>query len=178
LASELAHQWYGASIVPKDWSDLWLSDGVSAFLADEFVGERLGKDAYEREIERSRQIYNQLRAQGKDRSLFDIEWTTRPEADGEIPAHKGACFLYLVHEFVGDTAFGEGLQLYTSGQWGRAVTSEDFQRAFDAVNRGNRGTGKKNGGTAPHKTNAKTSAKTLDNLFDLWVYGIPSAIAK
>ena len=80
----------------KDWSDLWLSEGVSAFLADAFLGQRFGKESYEREIEHSRQIYNQLRAEGKDRSLSDTGWTTHQEADGEIPEHKGAWFLYLV----------------------------------------------------------------------------------
>lgn len=168
LTTELAHQWYGLGIASKDWSDLWLSEGVSAFLADAFVGERFGKESYEREIEHSRQIYNQFRVQGKDRSLSDSHWTTFEEADGEIPAHKGACFLYLVHELVGDSAFWTGLRSYTGQLWGQAVTSEDFQKAFEAASGAGRSTGKKGGVSAPKK-----GPKTLDNLFDLWVYGIP-----
>jgi len=50
LASELAHQWYGIGIASRDWADLWLSEGVSAFLADAFLGQRFGKETYEREI--------------------------------------------------------------------------------------------------------------------------------
>jgi len=173
LTSELAHQWYGVAIASKDWSDLWLSEGVSAFLADAFLGQRFGKESYEREIEHSRQIYNRWRAQGKDRPLSNTGWTTRQDADGEIPVHKGVCFLYQVDELVGDSAFWEGLRLYTSEQWDQAATSEDFQKAFEAINRGNRTTGKK-GVVAVRKN----GAKTLDNLFDLWVYGIPSGIAK
>jgi aminopeptidase N len=172
LTSELAHQWYGVGIDSKDWSDLWLSEGVSAFLADAFLAEQFGKESYAREIEHSRQIYNRFRAQGKDRPLSYTEWTMRQEADGEIPVHKGACFLYLVHELVGDSAFWEGLRFYTNEQWGQAVTSEDFQKAFEAISGGNRSTGKK-GAVAVRKT-----AKTLDDLFSLWVYGIPIGIAK
>jgi aminopeptidase N len=171
LTNELAHQWYGVRIATKDWSDLWLSEGVSAFLADAFLGQRFGKERYEREIGHSRQIFNQLRAEGKDRSLSDTGWTTRQEADGEIPEHKGAWFLYLLTQLVGDSAFWDGLRLYTSDQWGRAATSEDLQKAFDAANTGNRGTGKKVGAPG-RRNNPQNSPKTLDSLFDLWVYGI------
>ncbi len=173
LTSELAHQWYGVAIASKDWSDLWLSEGISAFLADAYLGERSGKGTYEQEIERSRQIYNQVRAQGKDRSLSYSEWTTREDADGDIPAYKGVCFLYLLHELVGDSAFWNGLRLYTSELWGQAATSEDFQKAFGTISAGNRNDGKKSAAAG-----RKNSAKALSNLFDLWVYGIPIGKAK
>lgn len=177
LTNELAHQWYGLGIAVKDWSDLWLTDGVSAFVADAFLGQRFGKEAYEREIQGSRQIYNQLRAEGKDRSLSDTGWTTRQEADGELPKYKGASFLYLVTLLVGDNGFWNGLRLYTSDQWGRAATSEDLQKAFDAIDTGNGSTGKQASGSR-RKKNAKITPKPLDDLFDLWVYGIPNAQPK
>ncbi len=151
LTDALAHQWYGVAIATKDWSDLWLSDGISAFLADAFLGQRVGKAKYEQEVARSREIHKQLAAAGKDRPLSGAEWTTHAEAAGEIPAHKGAWFLYLANQLMGDTAFWDGLRLYTSSQWGQAATSEDLQRAFASTSRGN---------------------PKLDSLFDMWVYGI------
>ena len=95
------------------------------------------------------------------------------DAEGEIVTHKGACFLDLVHELVGDSAFWEELQLYTSQHWGQAAASEDFQKAFATISGGNSRTGKKKGADA-----GKKSAKTLDNLFSLWVYGISSTPVK
>jgi len=73
-------------------SDLWLSEGVSAFVADGFLLQRLGKQSYDKELEHSRQIYNRFRTEGKDRPLDYTEWTTREDAGGEIPIHKGASF--------------------------------------------------------------------------------------
>jgi aminopeptidase N len=174
LTSQLAHQWYGIGIPTMDWSDLWLSDGVSAFLADAFLAQQLGKESYDREIAHSRQIYNQLRAEGKDRALSDSGWTTRQEADGELPMYKGACFLYLVVTLLGDNAFWNGLRLYTSDHWGQATTSEDLQKAFDAVDTSHPTAAKKKGGASGRKS----TAKPLDNLFDLWVYGIPNTTPK
>lgn len=176
LTNQLARQWYGVGIATKDWSDLWLSEGISAYLAAAFLGQKFGKEAYEREIQHSRQIFNQLRAEGKDRSLSDSDWTTRKEADGEIPEHKGAWFLYLVNEMVGETVFEDGLRRYTSDQWGQLAASEDLQKAFDAVNVGSRGPDGRAAAVRKKitKSSEKNSPKTVDALFDLWVYGVPN----
>jgi aminopeptidase N len=177
LADELAHQWYGIGIATKDWSDLWLSKGITAFLADSFLGQRVGKAAYERELQHSRQMYDQLRKEGKDRPLSNSDWTTHDEADGEIPEYKGAWFSYLVNQLMGDGTFWNGLRLYTGDQWGKAASSEDLQKAFDAVDTGNVSTDKKSGssGRRGGRKSAKNTAKPLDTLFDMWVYGISNS---
>jgi aminopeptidase N len=178
LTDQLTHQWYGAAIAVKDWSDLWLSEGVSAFLTDAFLGQRFGKGRYEREIQNSRQIFNRLHAEGKDRSLSDTGWTTHQEADGESPEHKGAWFLYLVNQLVGDSAFWNGLRLYTSDQWGRAATSEDLRKAFDAVNAGAAGKGGATERRSGRKNSAKNGDTPVDNLFNMWVYGVPNTTSR
>jgi len=50
--------------------DFWLSEGLATFLADTFLEQRFGKQRYEREIERSRQIV--LRTLG-DRLLHEVK---------------------------------------------------------------------------------------------------------
>ncbi len=182
LTDELAHQWYGIGIAAKDWSDLWLSEGISAYMADTFLGQKFGKERYEREVARSRDIFKQLTAQGKDRSLSDAEGTaTRQDAAGQIPEHKGAWFLHLVSQLTGDNAFWNGVRLYTSDEWGMAATSENLQRAFDATSAGSRDSGKEDGGKRrgrSAKNGAKTSVSALDNLFDEWVYGLANTSGK
>jgi aminopeptidase N len=173
LTSELAHQWYGIEIAVKEWSDLWLSEGVSAFAADGFLLQRLGKQGYQQEIEHSRQIYNRFRTEGKDRPLSYTEWSTRQDAAGEIPIHKGACFLYLVNELVGDSSFWDAMRTYTSEQWDQAVTSEDFQKAFGGAKPEAASAAKKGA-----KAARKNSASALDTLFDTWVYGVATGSNK
>lgn len=171
LARALAGQWYGVGIVPKDWSDVWLSEGISAFLADTFLGRRLGDQAEQAQIEHSRQIYNRLRTEGKDRPLSSAEWTTAEDAGGDISLHKGALFLQLVHEIVGDAAFWERLQMYTSSQWGQAAASEDFQNAYAGV-------AAQTAGKRGAKRAGKNEVKNLNDLFNAWVYGIPTGTPK
>jgi aminopeptidase N len=171
MADELAHQWYGLGITAKDGSNSWLSKGLSAFVADAFLGQQFGKEKYEREIGHAKQIYNQLRAEGKDRALSDSA------GEAEVAEYKGAWFLYLVDQLIGDNAFWNGLQLYTRDQWGQAAASEDLQKAFDGVDTGHPETEKKDNASG-RKKNAKASQKPLDNLFDLWVYGLPDTNSK
>jgi len=168
LADELAHQWFGIGVTTKNWSDLWLTEGVSAFLADAFLGQKFGKARFDRELQHSREMYDQLRTGGQDRPLSDSDRTTRQVAEGGIPESKGAWFLYLLDQFVGDSAFWNGIRLYAGNEWGQAATSEDFQRAFEAGGAGSRNEGKK-GASAVRNGKSKTS---LDNLFDQWVYGL------
>ena len=70
LVNELAHQWYGVGITTNDGSDSWLSEGISAFLADAFMGQQFGKERYEGEIAYSRQIYNQHSRRGQGSGAF------------------------------------------------------------------------------------------------------------
>jgi aminopeptidase N len=176
LTSELAQQWYGIEIAPKDWSDLWLSDGLSAFLADEFLGQLFGKESYDRQIEQARQNYNVLRAEGKDHPLSNPDWTTRQDLDEKIPVRKGVCFLYALNELTGDSSFSNGLRLYTDGHWGQAADSEAFQNAFRSVYSGDRNKHAKP--TRSHKGSADPQETPLDELFDLWVYGVVSGNSK
>jgi aminopeptidase N len=176
LTSELAQQWYGIGIAAKDWSDQWLNEGVSAFLADELLGQRFGKDSYDRQIGQSRQNYNMLRAEGKDSPLSNSDWTTQQDLNEEILVHKGVCFLDLLKDLVGASAFSNGLRLYTAGHWGQTASSEDLQNAFRAVYSTAGSKARKT--VKPHKGRGGPPETPLDKLFDLWVYGFSSGNSK
>ena len=34
VVHELAHQWYGDTVTPSDWSDLWMSESMALYLAE------------------------------------------------------------------------------------------------------------------------------------------------
>ncbi|HLK64644.1 MAG TPA: M1 family aminopeptidase [Bryobacteraceae bacterium] len=151
LAHELAHQWYGVGIQCKDWSDFWLNEGLATFLADAFLEQRFGKARYDREIERSREIYETLKSEGKDRPLSFSDWQTPQQAGGQIPYHKGAWVLAQLRRQLTDEVFWRGLSRYTREYWGQRVTSENFIQAMTSA------AGKSAGG------------KSLAKFFERWV---------
>jgi aminopeptidase N len=130
LAHELTHQWYGIKILAKDWSDFWLSEGMATFMADAYLGERFGHARYEAEIADSKQRYEALKAQGKDRPLFFTDWQIPQQAGGPLPYHKGAYLLSELRRLLTDEMFWRCIRAYTSGHWGGVATSDDLEAAM------------------------------------------------
>jgi aminopeptidase N len=127
LAHELAHQWWGISVTCTDWSDFWLNEGMATYLADAFLEKQYSKARYDKEIEHSHEVYREALINGQDRPLSYHEWTKAAQAGGPLPYHKGAWFLHLLREQMGDDQFWRGLRLYTRGNWQRSVDSHTFQ---------------------------------------------------
>ncbi len=176
LAVAMAQQWYGIGIGSRESRDVWLNEALPAFLADSFVGDRLGQASYDARVERAQDTYNRLRAEGKDEPLADIEWNPQEPAKDSLAVVKGVAFLNLLNESF-DDEFWNGLRLFTADVWGKTASSEDFEHALGAVPRGaNAASGKR----PARKKNVKplTHANTLDNLFNTWVYGIATGKTK
>lgn len=150
LAQALAHQWYGVGLPCADWSDYWLSAGMSTFMADAFLEKRFGKARYEKEIERSRGLFEAIQSDGKDRPLSWGDWQTPQQAMGDLPYYKGVVVLDLLRRELGDEVFWRGLHRYTSQNWGKRVTTDNLEAAMDA---------------------ASGKAKNLTKFFERWVTG-------
>jgi aminopeptidase N len=147
LAHEFAHQWYGIALPARDWSDFWLSEGMATFLADAFLERRFGKARYDQEIAQAKEIYDNLRRQGKDRPLFFVNWETPQQAGGSLPYYKGAWVLSELRVQLTDEVFWRGLKAYSMTHWGHPVTSEDLEAAMHSA-----------------------AGKDLTKFFQKWVY--------
>lgn len=147
IAHELAHQWWGIGVVCENWTDFWLNEGMATFMANTFLEQQYGKARYTAEMERSRQRYEAAKNAGKDRPLSFTGWKTPQEASGPIPYHKGAWFLHLLRQMIGEQKFWKGIEIYTGMYFGKSVNSRDFQGVMEAV-----------------------SGQNLKTFFDEWVY--------
>ncbi|MBA2465067.1 MAG: M1 family metallopeptidase [Nocardioidaceae bacterium] len=62
VAHALVHQWYGASVTPGDWRDLWMSEGMATYLQAKFAVSR-GWDTWKywkREFTRNDQFWRDI----------------------------------------------------------------------------------------------------------------------
>ncbi|MEU6995057.1 M1 family metallopeptidase [Streptomyces sp. NPDC046465] len=148
MVHELAHQWFGDSVSPRNWSDLWLNEGHATWYEALFTAEKADRPL----TSRMRAAYQQSdgwRATGGP--------PAKPKAPA--PGKKISIFRPIVYD-------GSALVLY-------ALRQEIGQEAFDRVEREwVRLHRDGNVSTADFVRLASLAAgRDLGGFFDGWLYG-------
>ncbi|MET9482598.1 M1 family metallopeptidase [Streptomyces sp. NPDC006638] len=148
MVHELAHQWFGNSVTPRTWSDLWLNEGHASWY-EALYAERYGKKPL---VERMRAAYEMSdgwRAGGGPPAA--------PEPP--TPGHQISLFRPVVYD-------GSALVLYALRQ---EIGASAFQRLERLWVRQHRDA---TAGTADFTALAsEVAGRDLSGFFRVWLYG-------
>jgi aminopeptidase N len=129
VAHEIAHQWFGDSVTPADWSHLWLSEGFATYFGAIFFEYADGIRDFRQLMERSAQSY--LASPDTLAPVVNTEASSLFDLLNRNSYQKGAWVLHMLRGVVGDEAFFQAIQeFYEAHRHGVAETS-DFQRAME-----------------------------------------------
>jgi aminopeptidase N len=104
---ELAHEWFGNQVTPREWQDLWLNEGFAQYAQPLYAESRLGG-------EKSRELLAVYRRFLANRQpVAPREVLTSVQAYTNDIYFKGALVLHSLRYLVGDDAFFEILRRWT-----------------------------------------------------------------
>ncbi len=165
---ELAHQWFGDSVSPTNWHDVWLNEGFAVYATWLWAEHTQGAAAMEKKV---RQAYDALTIQGVlpvlEEAGVDVKGTPDEKIEQVIavavmppPAEpaadnlfnqgvydRGALALHALRLHVGDEAFFKILRDYYDQHKYATASTQDFIAIAE-----------------------KVSGESLAEFFDLWLY--------
>lgn len=138
VAHELTHQWFGNLVTMRWWTDLWLNESFASWMSylavdhlfpdwkvwTQFIVDEQGLALKQDALENTHPIEVPVRHPDEIRTIFDA-----------ISYEKGASVLLMLHDYLGDKDFRDGLRLYLKRHAYSNTDTIDLWQALEEASR-------------------------------------------
>lgn len=133
-AHELAHQWFGDCLSPRDFRHAWLTESFATYSECSWLESLRGWSIYLSSVQSKAKSY--ITQIAPNEGVFALEDFPRKAPSSNYPGTiyaKGAVVLAMARAIVGDSAFYAMLQQYVAAHAYGTVTTDDFRRSVEPV---------------------------------------------
>jgi len=131
IAHELFHQWFGDYITTESWSNLTLNESFADYSQVLWFEYKYGKDAGDEENYTGMETYLQSGSDKKD--LVRFYYKDRENMFDAVSYQKGGRILYMLRNYVGDSAFFKSINLFLKTKKFQAAEAQELRLAFEEV---------------------------------------------
>ena len=120
LVHELAHHWFGNSVSPSDWKDIWLNEGLASYSEVLWAEHQGGPKALSKRLKR---------AEAQVRTYGAREPIGEPKADGlfDTKVYQGGMLaVHALRRELGDEAFFKTLQTFQARHRNSTASTADL----------------------------------------------------
>ena len=125
IAHEVAHQWLGNSVVPDDWSEIWMNEGFATYLHLMYGAEHAGTDLNDDMAAWHARLVGA--GAGPPRGI------EREDLFGLSVYYRGAATLHALRGHAGDETFFEILRAHHDRSAGDATNTAEFLALVDEM---------------------------------------------
>jgi aminopeptidase N len=131
IAHELFHMWFGDYVTTESWSNLTINESFAVYGAFAWEEYKNGKDSFGEQWFNSLQNYLYSGSSSKD--LVRFYYRNREEMFDVVSYQKGGCILYMLRNFVGDSAFNSSMKLFLTTNSFKAAEAHQLRLSFEEV---------------------------------------------
>jgi len=150
---ELTHQWFGDAISPREWNDIWISEGTATYAEQQTLNEGAGSSS----VDTEQSNYSAWTSNGSTSPV----WTTAPakmtlasQLFGSQSYTRGSMTLEALRTSIGSTKFAQLMSEWQSRYSGTSRSTTEFIALAEEI-----------------------SGRNLTAFFNTWIYtaGKPAA---
>lgn len=149
IAHELAHQWFGNSVSPETWRDIWLNEGFATYASWLWFEHTDGPEAIQSRVASIYDALLEMGIRGGSSQNPPVTGDPGPNRlfDNVLVYTRGALTLHALRLEVGDEVFFDILRTYHDTYKYGSASTEDFIDIAEAV-----------------------SGENLEAFFDAWLF--------
>ncbi len=123
LVHETAHQWFGDSVTPKSWQDMWLNESLATYAEWLWTEDEGGATAEETFTE----LYDHGEDEYEDLWAFPPAKPTSAAHVSDTPVYqRGAMVIHRIRQAVGDDTFYDIVQGWAAAHRHGSADTDDF----------------------------------------------------